>query len=211
MKIADRIGNLLLPTDCCCFACEEEAHVGRDQLCDACREQLKFCSSSKCREPLDGFTAGLLYDGLGGHMARRLKYSMQTKFARTLACYIEIPPEWQFDCIVPVPLHMCKLILRGFNQSKLIAEELCLPSPRPIRTDLLRRTRFTKTQTRLDRKMRSTNVRNAFCASAKVKGLSLLLIDDVSTTQSTLLECARTLKSAGAVRVYAASACTILE
>lgn len=211
MKLPDLLGDLLLPLHCTCFVCDGETEIGEDLLCGACRAQLKFCSSSICRAPLDGYTAGLLYEGIARDMVHGLKYGRKTRFARTLAHYIRIPAEWRFDAVVPVPLHWLRRHLRGYNQSELLAEMLCPRLDAPLCADLLRRTRHTRTQTRLAADARRKNVRNAFSADNKVKGMSILLIDDVSTTHSTLLACAKALKKAGAARVYAATACTVFE
>jgi len=113
----------------------------------------------------------------------------------------------QFDVIVPVPLHPTRQRERGFNQASLLAELL---SPRisiPCKR-VLKRIRYTTTQTALDRAERMENLHNAFRLRKKadVRGLRVLLIDDVLTTGSTLSECARILKRAGAISVYAATA-----
>jgi ComF family protein len=113
----------------------------------------------------------------------------------------------QFDIIVPVPLHPTRQRERGFNQAGLLAELL---SPRisiPCKR-VLKRIRYTTTQTALDRAERMENLHNAFRLrrNADVRGLHVLLIDDVLTTGSTLSECARVLKRAGAISVHAATA-----
>ena len=73
---------------------------------------------------------------------------------------------------------------------------------------LLERVRYTTTQTAFDRAERMENLRDAFRLrkNADVRGLRVLLVDDVLTTGSTLSECARILKHAGAQTVYAATA-----
>jgi ComF family protein len=113
----------------------------------------------------------------------------------------------QFDLIVPVPLHPTRKRERGFNQANLIAELLSVDVAIPLRP-MLERIRYTTTQTALDRAERIENLRNAFRLrkNANVRGLRVLLVDDVLTTGSTLSECARVLKRAGALSVYAATA-----
>jgi ComF family protein len=112
-----------------------------------------------------------------------------------------------FDVIVPVPLHPARERERGFNQAALLAELLsdaiAVPS-RPV----LERTRYTTTQTAYDRAERMENLHGAFRLRKKqdVRDLRVLLIDDVLTTGSTLSECARVLKGAGAASVHAATA-----
>jgi ComF family protein len=113
----------------------------------------------------------------------------------------------QFDVIVSVPLHSARQRERGFNQASLLAELLSAHTSIPSRP-LLKRIRYTTTQTALDRSERMENLHNAFRLrkNADVRGLRVLLIDDVLTTGSTLSECARVLKRAGANSVHAATA-----
>jgi ComF family protein len=113
----------------------------------------------------------------------------------------------EFDVVVPVPLHPARERERGFNQAALIAEPLSAHISVPARP-LLERVRYTTTQTAFDRAERMENLRDAFRLrkNANVRGLRVLLVDDVLTTGSTLSECARILKHAGARTVYAATA-----
>jgi ComF family protein len=113
----------------------------------------------------------------------------------------------RFDAIVPVPLHSARERDRGFNQATLLAELLARRTGLRL-DDAMERIRYTTTQTAYDRAERMQNLRDAFRLRKKadVRGLRVLLIDDVLTTGSTLSECARVLKSAGAISVYAATA-----
>jgi len=113
----------------------------------------------------------------------------------------------KFDVIIPVPLHASRQRERGFNQAELIAQLLSVDSSIPARP-LLKRVRYTTTQTALDRAERMENLHNAFRLRKKadVRALRVLLVDDVLTTGSTLSECARVLKRAGALSVHAATA-----
>jgi len=113
----------------------------------------------------------------------------------------------EFDLLVPVPLHPARERERGFNQAALLAELLSVRMSVPSKP-LLQRIRFTTTQTAFDRAERMENLRGAFRLRkrADVRDLRVLLIDDVLTTGSTLSECARVLKEAGAYSVRAATA-----
>jgi ComF family protein len=106
-----------------------------------------------------------------------------------------------------VPLHPTRQRERGFNQASLLAQLLSAKLPIPCKP-LLKRIRYTTTQTALDRAERMENLHNAFRLrkNADVRGLHVLLVDDVLTTGSTLSECARVLKRAGALSVHAATA-----
>ena len=103
---------------------------------------------------------------------------------------------------VPVPLHRTRKREREFNQ----AEELCrvLSRHSGIPTwHALKRIRHTTTQTRLSREERMENLRGAFHAvqTTRLKGCDLVLVDDVFTTGSTVEECSRVLRHAGAASV----------
>jgi len=111
---------------------------------------------------------------------------------------------------VPVPLHRSKKRQRGFNQSELIARSALryLDSPNfELRTSILRRVRATTSQTGLTRHQRRENVRGAFAVAAPelVKGRAVMIVDDVYTTGTTLNECARILRAAGAEQVVVAT------
>ncbi|HWL53728.1 MAG TPA: ComF family protein [Chthoniobacteraceae bacterium] len=107
-----------------------------------------------------------------------------------------------WKALVPVPLHPLRERERGFNQSAILAGLLAQESGLPVAA-LLRRTRFTRSQTRLGKVDRSENLRNAFelRQSRDVRHHHFLLIDDVLTTGTTVNACARVLKRAGAASV----------
>jgi ComF family protein len=104
-------------------------------------------------------------------------------------------------------LHPARERERGFNQAALLAEWLSERLSLPLRP-ALERVHYTTTQTAFDRAERMQNLRGAFRLRKKadVRSLRVLLIDDVLTTGSTLSECARVLKEAGAQSVHAATA-----
>jgi len=111
------------------------------------------------------------------------------------------------DAIVPVPLHKMRLREREFNQSESLARHLSKASGIGLRNDLIVRTRKTKPQTSLNPKQRLKNIQGAFSVIDKtsVKGLSILVVDDVMTTGCTINEVCRTLKQSGAKQVFALS------
>ncbi len=112
------------------------------------------------------------------------------------------------DYIVPVPLHLRKERKRGYNQSEIIARGVSFIMGIPVRTDLLFRDAFTATQTRKSRFERFKNVENVFRfePSNMEKGkCSILIIDDVVTTGSTLEACTMTMLKKEGVRVFIAT------
>ena len=198
--------DALYPPDVACALCGKETLLGKDHLCADCRDSLSPAPAQICPAQMDGIIAAYRYAGGARNGIRSLKYQNQVRLAPFFANAITLPPDWQIDRVVPVPLHPLKQWLRSYNQSDLIAKEICRRYSLHQQNDLLRRTRFTKSQTKLTAFERAKNVSHAFLASPAVRGLNILLVDDVTTTHSTLLACALALKAAGAARVCAACA-----
>lgn len=107
------------------------------------------------------------------------------------------------DIIIPVPLHPSKKRQRGFNQSDLISQGISDVSGIPVDTSMLHRKTITKTQTRKSRFDRWTNVQDIFRIGdeGKLRGLHILLVDDVITTGSTIEACANEILKAEETKV----------
>jgi competence protein ComFC len=225
--------SLLYPATCA--ICREQVRAG-EYLCDDCEGKIvrivrPFCEV--CSEPFEGsintafscancahrtihFAAAVAaYRGRGvvRDVIHEFKYNRQIHLRHLVARWLCAALDedrlrgQQFDVIVPVPLHPARQRERGFNQATLLAELLGAHVALPC-SPLLKRIRYTTTQTALDRSERMENLHNAFRLrkNGDVRGLRVLLIDDVLTTGSTLSECARVLKRAGAKSVHAATA-----
>ncbi len=144
------------------------------------------------------------------------KYKGKIQLARPLGtllftAFINFWDKMSIDLIVPVPLHIKKLRMRGFNPSFLLVKDwvriLELSSGRlpDIQVDInvLARKKWTEPQTGLGRKERLVNIKNAFNISdgSKITGKKILLVDDVYTTGATVNECAKVLLKGGAGHV----------
>jgi competence protein ComFC len=225
--------SLLYPATC--TICGRHVRVGQ-YLCDGCEAKIvrivpPFCE--RCSEPFpasintaftcancahrtiyfDAAVAAYRGRGIVRDVIHEFKYNRQMHLRHLVARWLraalddERLRDREFDVIVPVPLHAARQRERGFNQASLLAELLSAHTSIPCRR-LLKRICYTTTQTALDRSERMENLHNAFRLrkNADVRGLRVLLIDDVLTTGSTLSECARVLKRAGAISVHAATA-----
>lgn len=111
------------------------------------------------------------------------------------------------DMIIPVPLHPSKKRIRGFNQSDLISDGLSAATGIPVHKTLLKRSLKTETQTRRSRYDRWVNVEGIFTVASaeELKGMHILLVDDVITTGSTIESCANALLNIENVKVSVAA------
>jgi competence protein ComFC len=149
--------------------------------------------------PFDGWLRGaIVHYKYHGEWARTAQLGAQ--LASTVAHLQGV------DALIPVPLHPTRLRQRGFNQSLLLAQQAGDLLSLDV-MDALIRTRRTDAQVDLGAKQRVANVAGAFAAQPNiaVAGLSIVLIDDVITTGSTLSACAAALTAAGAASVKAVS------
>lgn len=105
------------------------------------------------------------------------------------------------DLLLPVPLHPRRLKQRGFNQAEEIARLLGARLRIPVAKGHCQRIRDTASQAGLSARQRRGNMRNAFRMTKPVTGLRVAIIDDVMTTGQTMMELARTVKTAGARHV----------
>lgn len=210
MNLVDMFLDALYPRGLTCDLCGRDARLGESgpaaYLCPACLALLRPAPALPPPDGLDGVAAGLLYTREAARLMHRFKYGQGRYLAETFAAFLPLP-EAAFDRILAVPLYPARERRRGYNQSALLAQCISARTGIPVDSSLLLRTRHTASQTTLDHEARARNVRGAFRPVGDVKGLSLLLVDDVFTTGATLRECARTLKAAGAGRVYALAVC----
>ena len=109
------------------------------------------------------------------------------------------------DVVVPMPIPFWRRLLRGYNQSELLARSLARRIRRACRPDLLKRCGFPRQQALLDDEARRRNVKGTFRVPARKAGhlrsRTVLLVDDIRTTGATCEEAAKTLKAAGAAKV----------
>jgi ComF family protein len=178
---------------------------------------------SRCRDKkLSGLYFALPYNLPAGRQEKTLtkkliyqfKYKPHLKdLAKTLASILiehfvktgkNTDEIWDNGVLIPVPLDKKKLKIRGYNQSEELAKELSKVLQIPVLSDNLIKTKSTKPQMELKKEQREKNLENAFSIKnpAGLTGKKIFLVDDVYTTGSTMSECAKTLKEAGAKQVW---------
>ena len=182
----------------------------RCPVCSHPMEGMLMCSNCEGRRwHLSVIVTACRYEGLVRELIQRFKYGRDQSLVRPLGHLLGgglDDPRLHgkvFDAIVPVPLHPLREREREFNQSMLLARRLGKRMGIPV-MDLLRRTRGTAPQAGFDRDARMRNLEGAFALRKGEKlppDALLLLVDDVSTTGSTLDACAAVLLEEGASEV----------
>jgi len=198
-----------------CLNCQRAVQrIDPTQTCDLCGEPVpapgrcRRCQSSQ--PPYETMRSWAVFRGELRSALHTLKYKRNFGLGISLAAQIQLDLEkidWPVDAVVPIPLSPGRLRERGYNQVTLIAAPLADKLDIPFLPTALRRVRETRTQVGLNAQERQQNVQRIFSARPnQVHGKSILLMDDVITTGSTITDAARALREAGARTVYAFSA-----
>jgi len=215
-KILEEIKDYVFPVYCLecrkegewlCKKCFDKIDISGVFCCPHCHKNTKeggycfACSKDLC---LVSSFAIVVYkeDGLIGEIIQILKYNYAEDilivFEKLINNFVKQNQSLfsQIDLVVPIPLHKKRFVERGFNQAKLIAEIVAREINKPCR-EVITRSRHTLQQAKLRRDERLENIKDAFKIVDSVQG-SILLVDDVFTTGTTLQECAKVLKEGGA-------------
>jgi ComF family protein len=135
-----------------------------------------------------------------------MKYRRNIGLGDRIACQMTdffCALHWPVQAVVPVPLGKKRLKERGYNQTGLVAQPLAYEAALEYVPNALRKTRDTRSQVGLTLFQRQENVRQAYQADAAlVSHKSVLLMDDVATTGSTISACTESLLAAGAQEVF---------
>ncbi len=200
-----------------CRDCLSSLAVVESPFCPVCSSPLETGGADRvCREcnthppSFDMLVAPYLYESPLMECIHQFKYRPKPHMGDSLGPLLasfahETLYGMDHPLLIPVPLHKKKLRERGFNQALVLARHVANALRGEIDFVSLKRHRATVPQTELDKKQRKRNVRGAFVLadSDKISDREVILVDDVATTGSTLNECAKLLKKAGAREVVA--------
>ena len=192
-----RLLELIVPS--VCPACDAPRSPGDTLLCPACARGLHAWPR------LRGVRTALAYEETAARLLQRYKFEMRRDaLAVLLEPLAARVGELSFDGIVAVPRHRIRVREQRGDPVHELARALARASGRSLWSRALRRTRLTPPQTGLDHSARRRNVRASFAARpGSLRGRSVLLLDDVTTTGATLAEARRALRAAQPRRVLA--------
>jgi ComF family protein len=197
-----------------CAACLGRVKLKSRQSCVVCEKAaISGATHSGCRSgaTIDGLLAAAHFEQLQ-HLLHAYKYLLIKELSAPLTAVLGnfvtgcgLRPFLRDMLLVPVPLHPRRLRYRGFNQSRLLADEFAALMSLKLDAAILARKRWSVAQVTLDKPRRRQNMQDAFIATdaAAAAGKKILLIDDIATTGATLNACAKVLKRAGARSVWA--------
>jgi len=228
------LADLLFPPRC--LLCRKNVH--KIEICSDCLEGFRPLSSPLCSicgtefktgsgedhpcgacikdiPSFDGAASMFIYNDAMKEAVHFFKYKGKSILSRPLGNSLAQHhlSKGDYDAILPVPLYIKRLRNRGYNQSQLLAVELGRIVGIKVDPWLLKRARPTLSQTGMKRNERIKNLKGAFMLrkGSTVKGMKLLLIDDVYTTGSTVEECAKVLKKGGAKKVNVLTLARVAE
>lgn len=219
--------NLLFPPFCLncqregnylCQDCLSLIDISNYQYCPFCHPPKivldgKTCKFCKRNKKLNGlFSATSYQDFIIKKVIGQFKYQPYIKelskiLASLIITHFQLlakSPNFSQAILIPIPLEKKKLKERGFNQAEEIAKELSIFLKISLVNNILLKIKETLPQIELSGKEREENIKGAFaCQKSDIlKGKKILLVDDIFTTGSTMEECARVLKKAGAKEVW---------
>ena len=193
-----------------CYRCGKPLSSEKLEYCHDCVKKKAGGHMMCCRQGKSLF----LYKGEIRKAIYRFKYSNRREYARFFAEkaaqeYTDWVRRIKIDVIVPVPMYARKKRYRGYNQAEIFAYELAEIWKIPMKADALKRVRNTKPQKYLSDQERKNNLKKAFqAADFIVKYKSILIVDDIYTTGSTVESVAQELYLHGVESVYFLTLCT---
>lgn len=208
-----------------CGSCWSELAIPGRPACGSCGRPFSdsvrdgaICAACMADPPRhDGIAAGTLYNDASRRLVLAFKHgnriALATMMARLMAARLgQVDESW---LIVPVPLHRWRLWRRGFNQSAVLAQEIAKLRGARLAVDMLERAKPTPVLGGLGRKARARALAGAIAVRPRkrdrLKGASVILVDDVLTSGATSDVCVAALKRAGAERVLICCFARVLD
>lgn len=189
-----------------CKRCSDALPYVRGKICPDCGCEKKDCFCSGNILYYDRIAAPLYYENEVRKCLHKVKFGSKKKYAENLAEYMydalcERLMGERFDFITFVPMYKSDFKIRGYNQSEIMARHISEITGIPVKDNLIKKIYKTDKQSKQNVIRRSGNVLGAFDVDEDISGCSVLLVDDIKTSGSTLSECGKMLYLNGAENV----------
>lgn len=221
MNLVDFIANILFPKRCVfcdsvvsrdediCGKCDAyKCVIGKD-ICYQCARDKEQCMCGDRKLYFDSCIAPFYFTDVVRNSIHTFKFRGRPDKSKGFSslmcqCIQDKYAHLSYDCVLSVPMYYKKQIVRGYNQSELLAKNIAVVLAKPCYTDILCKVKDMTPQHELKDINRFENIADTFSISNKslINGKNIILVDDVFTTGSTLNECAKVLKLFGAQHVY---------
>ena len=224
MKFSRLLSDLFYPNDLKCVVCDAELpKKTRYNVCDKCQlsYNVKFCQ--RCGRPIANMAeycdyckenkfsfekarSAFVYEDEVRRLVHKLKYGNAKYLGGTMAQFmadVYYESDFGVDVITYVPMHPKAEKERGYNQAKVLADELSKILAIPVET-LLFRQKYTPHLAKMSKEERALAITDAYAVMPveSIKNKKILLVDDVFTTGATTNECAKVLKKAKADEIF---------
>lgn len=183
-----------------CGVCTNKLQPAHPE-CLVCRQvSNKFITHPHCKGNIDRSVIAWKYEQIARRIMKRFKYQYGYKTIEPLIPLLSPIIKSNFkqeenSVVIPVPLHRVRQLDRGFNQSEIISSPFKTALGMEVRTDLIRRKRYTESQVSKDKEHRVNNLKGAFEVSGEISDYKkVILVDDVLTTGATVQEVAGSIK-----------------
>jgi len=210
-----------------CVSCNVTLFTDQKFICEKCFSNISTLQDHEINSEfdrkfnhnnlVDDYNSLFLFEEEGPlqDLIHNLKYNQKFKIGIFLGEKLgegkkDIIAGWNVDYIIPIPLYHLKRIERGYNQALYIAKGLSKTSKIKINESCVKRVKNTLSQTKLSNEERKGNMLGAFKvkSSKSIKGKNIIILDDVITTGTTVIELAKVLKKHGANKVFSLSVAT---
>lgn len=214
--------DFFLPRFCLC--CNEKLDPDTKVICDLCFSQIQVVDQSRLaaeynhkfidEKIIENFFSLFLFEASGNiqTLLHELKYNNKFSLGKFLGELLaksskDIINTEAIDLIIPMPLHSLKKAERGYNQAYFIAKGFSKIIDKPIATKVVKRKKYTQSQTKLTAEERKENMQDAFkvVKSKQIENKNILLIDDVITSGASVSALGKELKDSNANRIFAVS------
>ena len=227
LSLLTNLFDYILPP--CCLSCSELTANSKG-FCATCWHKLNFIAKPYCiscgqklnisifedmecakylhKKPVYNIARSLVkFDEHSKKVIHAFKYQDKTGLAKVFAKLMTERYGLELskaDLIAPVPMHKLKRLFRLYNQSHILAKEIATLLKKPLKSDLLIKAKWTKPQASLPKSAREKNLSGSLKFNTKylIEGKNIILVDDVITTGTTVKQCTKLLKNAGANDVY---------